>query len=212
MRSSCHPTRDASPIAGAILAGGRALRMGGIAKGLERVGGQRIVDRVAAAFDDAGIAPRFIVANDPAADGWIAGLPRVADVHAGLGALGGLHAALAHAGTDVLVVAWDMPFVTAALLRALADEGASSGSPVLPRHASARHGVEPLCAFYPRATLQAVERALARGERSIVRAIGPDARSLPDDVVRRIGDPDVLFLGVNTPAELAHARQLAGDA
>jgi molybdopterin-guanine dinucleotide biosynthesis protein A len=38
---------------GAVIAGGRGTRMGGRAKGLERVGSARMVDRVASALRDA---------------------------------------------------------------------------------------------------------------------------------------------------------------
>ena len=64
---------------GAILAGGRAVRMGGKAKGLESVGGRRIIDRVAEALREA-TDDLLIVSNDPAASAWLPGVRAVPDV------------------------------------------------------------------------------------------------------------------------------------
>ena len=62
-----------SPCTGVILAGGAASRYGGLPKGLERVGGKRIIDRVAGALlevtDDL-----LLVANSPDADTWLPGV------------------------------------------------------------------------------------------------------------------------------------------
>jgi len=150
---------------GAILAGGRASRFGGGPKGLQLVGGRRIVDRVAAALGE--VADELLVvtsADDDAA--WIAGVRVVRDVVPEVGSLGGVHAALAHArGADVLVVAWDMPFVDAGLLAALRARGeAGDAEAVLPR-SGARLGGEPLCAWYAARSLATAERLVAAGER-----------------------------------------------
>src|SRR5471030_2806325 len=107
---------------GAIIAGGRATRFGGAPKGLELVGGVRVIDRVAAALRDS-CDELIIVANDPAAAEWIPGIRVVTDVRPGFGALGGVHAALTMARGTVIVVAWDSPFVPGQLLSALRDAG-----------------------------------------------------------------------------------------
>src|SRR3954469_18645456 len=104
-------------ITGAIIAGGPATRFGGTAKGLERVGGQRIIDRVATALSSAADA-LMIVANDPEAKDWIPGVPVGCDILEVRSSLTGIHAALTAARTDIIVVAWDMPFVSADLLLA----------------------------------------------------------------------------------------------
>lgn len=190
---------------GAILAGGRATRYGGIPKGLELVGGRRIVDRAAAALRDV-CAPVLLVANDPSAEAWMAGTRVVRDVLPDAGSLGGIHAALAHAGTPVVVVAWDMPFVPAALLRALREAGREADVAV-PESGSHR-GLEPLCAYYGPACRPAIERRVAAGD---LRVIGfyDDVRviRLPAADVARFGDPAVMFLNVNTPEERARAEE-----
>jgi molybdopterin-guanine dinucleotide biosynthesis protein A len=200
-------------VTGVVLAGGRASRLGGGAKGLERVGGARIVDRVAAALRASSDA-LLLAASPPDAPTWLPGVPVVPDALAGHGPLGGIHAALAHAGGPVLVVAWDMPFVPAALLvdlRALGERaGADAAVPGAPA-GGAPDDVEPLCAYYDVGCLAPIERRLAAGARSL--------RGLLDDVcVARLdaarvaahGDPAVLFANVNTPDDLERARRLAG--
>src|SRR5579871_3471394 len=128
MSSAAHCT-------GAIIAGGRATRFGGAAKGLELVGGIRMIDRVAAALRES-CGELIVVANDPAAAGWIPGARVIADVRPGFGALGGVHAALQKAASApgasraaaVTVVAWDSPFIPGALLRALREAGEAAGA------------------------------------------------------------------------------------
>ena len=104
-----------------ILAGGAASRFGGRPKGLEVVGGTRILDRLVAEFELALGEIPLLVANDPEAGGWRADMAVVTDTAPGLGALGGLWTAVTAGPAPVVVAAWDMPFVTAGLLIALAD-------------------------------------------------------------------------------------------
>lgn len=200
---------------GVILAGGEASRYGGRPKGLEEVGGVRLIDRVAHAL--AGAADDLLlIANAPDAGGWLPGVRCAADVRAGAGSLGGLHAALTHAtrspaGGGVLVVAWDMPFVPAALLRALRTLGESGFDAAVPASDS-RRGVEPMCAWYAPPCLPAIERALDRDDRRVI-AFFDEVRvaRLEEDAVRAYGDPARLFLNVNTPDELERARMLDAE-
>ncbi len=195
MRSSC---------TGVILAGGAASRFGGLPKGLERVGGRRIIDRVAESLT-AVTDTLLLVANDPAAATWLPNARLGTDLVTGAGGLGGIHAALHHAQSAVLVVAWDMPFVPAALLarlRALGD-----GADVVVPESGSRRGVEPLCAFYAPSCLPAIERSLREGDRRVV-GFHEHVRvaRLPAGDVSAFGDPDLLFLNVNTPDDLARAE------
>jgi molybdopterin-guanine dinucleotide biosynthesis protein A len=79
-------------LAGAILAGGAARRMGGKHKALLTVGNQTIVERQLAALRQVA-NPVFIVAPDPAPFAHL-DLAVVADRHAGWGALGGIYTAI----------------------------------------------------------------------------------------------------------------------
>ena len=203
----------AAPLTGVVLAGGAASRYGGRPKGLERVGGRRIIDRVAEALARATDA-LLLIANDPAASGWLPGVRVAGDVRAGLGSLGGIHSALVQAGGGpVLVVAWDMPFVPVPLLWALRRLGASAGvDAAVPESGGSRRGVEPLCAFYGPACRAAIERRLDEGDHRVI-SFYEDVRvaRLGADEVARFGDPAVMFMNVNSPEELALAEGHAPD-
>lgn len=190
---------------GVILAGGLATRYGGAAKGLLEIEGRRIVDRVRDALALAS-ERLLLIANDDAASAWLPGVARAADVRPGLGSLGGIHAALVHAATPVLVVAWDMPFVPATLLRALRALGEAGADVAVPESGS-RRGVEPMCAWYAPACLPAIDRALDRDDRRVI-GFFDDVKvaRLPAAEVARHGDPERLFMNVNAPEDLALAE------
>ena len=150
-----------------ILAGGKATRFGGRFKGLERVGGVRMLDRLADDMTQAfGRAP-LLVANVPEAGEWRPDCTVVADLRPDLGAVGGIYTAVVAGPAPVVVAAWDMPFVSVALLRRLA-EGLATADAMLPA-SDGRRGVEPLCAAYGPACRDAIERAVAEAD---LRAIG----------------------------------------
>jgi molybdopterin-guanine dinucleotide biosynthesis protein A len=186
-----------------------ASRYGGRPKGLERVGGRRVIDRVADALRDAADT-LLLIANDPAAHEWLPDLPLATDVRTNCGSLGGIHAAIVRARAPVLVVAWDMPFVPAGLLRALREAGARADA-ALPESGS-RRGVEPLCAYYSPACVPAIERRLDANDMRVI-SFFEDVRveRLPEREVRRFGDPAILFMNVNTPDDLALAERHAAD-
>lgn len=198
---------EAGPVRGAILAGGGATRFGGRPKGLERVGGTRILDHVAEALASTLGTPPILVANAPDAASWRPDLRVVPDVRPGLGALGGIYTAVVTAPAPVVCVAWDMPFVTPALIRRLA-EGLAQADAVLPRGGGPNE-VEPLCAGYGPACADAMARSLDEGD---LRAVAFHARIrvdiLPLTQVALCGDPAALFFNVNTAEDLARADEL----
>jgi len=194
-------------IRGAILAGGGATRFGGLPKGLELVGGRRILDRLVDVFLEALGAPPLLVANVPDAASWRPDLRVVGDTMPGLGALGGIYTAIEQAPAPVVCVAWDMPFVTASLLGALA-EGLGNFDAFLPE-SGGRRGMEPLCAAYGPACRPAIERSLSEGDRRAI-AFHRHVRVgiLREPAVRAIGNPDLLFFNVNTADDLRAAEEL----
>src|SRR4030095_7111023 len=111
--------------------------------GLERVAGKRIIDRVADALREV-TDDLLLVANAADAAGWLPGVRTGADLVPNAGGLGGIHAALHHANSAVLVVAWGMPFVPAGLPARRRERGAAADVPV--PESGSRRGVEPLCA------------------------------------------------------------------
>jgi molybdopterin-guanine dinucleotide biosynthesis protein A len=124
----------------------------------------------------------------------------------------GIHAALVHAGSPVLVVAWDMPFVPTGLLRALRNAGAHADVAV--PESDSRRGLEPLCAYYGPPCVAAIERRIAADDRRVI-GFYDDVRvaRVPLTDVARFGDPALLFMNVNTPEErvLAEAHGASTD-
>lgn len=192
---------------GAVLAGGRASRFGGRPKGLERVGGERVLDRVVRAVAEATGAAPLLVANAGDAAAWCPDLEVVTDVVPGCGALGGIYTAVTHAPEPVLVVAWDLPFVTAAFLECLV-RGAGPYDAYLAESGGPR-GVEPLCAVYRDACGPWIREALDRGDYRAV-AFHEHVRvgTLPLETVRRFDAPERLFFNVNSAEDLARAEAM----
>jgi molybdopterin-guanine dinucleotide biosynthesis protein A len=192
---------------GVILAGGAASRFGGEPKGLQHVGGTRIIDRVAGVLSEA-TDSLLLIANDPAASDWLPDVPRAGDIITGQGSLGGIHAALVAAGSNVIVVAWDMPFVPASLLRAL--RSAAEGADAVVPESGSKRGLEPLCAYYSPACVAPIERRLAADDRRVI-GFYDDIRlvRLSHEDVARHGDPAIMFMNVNTPDELIIAERHA---
>ena len=194
-------------VRGAILAGGGATRFGGKPKGLEVVGGERILDRLARVMTAALEEPPLLVANAPDAGSWRPDLRTVPDARPGFGALGGIYTAVVSAPAPVVCVAWDMPFVSELLIRTLA-EGLAHHDAILPQ-SDGRRGLEPLCAAYGPACEQAIVFSLESGD---LRAISFHDRIrvgiLPLEQVRALADPDLLFFNVNTADDLTKADDL----
>lgn len=167
------------------------------------IGGVRIADRVLDALR-AATDEQLVVANDPRAPSWFPGVRVVPDDRPGDGPLAGIATALRAArGAAVLVVAWDMPFVTAALLRELRRRGERGSSVVAPSH-----GVgpiqEPLCAYYGPDVLRVCQALLAGGERRAAAVLEMDgAESIGHRELERFGEPARLFTSVDTPETLA---------
>ena len=181
----------------AILVGGRARRFGGRDKSALIVHGRPILERQIAALAQI-TSDILMVGGDPPARP-IRGARHVADHVPGCGPLGGLHAALTGAlGDATIVLACDMPYISAPLLRHLLAL-TSGADAVVPR---TEDGYHPLCAAYTRACIEPIARRLADGRLKMT--------DLFDDVRIRIvtaeeidafGDRRRLLANVNTPAE-----------
>jgi molybdenum cofactor guanylyltransferase len=188
---------------GVLLAGGAARRFRGMPKGLALVDGLRIADRALAALRGA-TDQQIVVANDPRATRWFPGQHVVRDAEEGLGPLHGLRTALASAeGAPVLVVAWDMPFVTAALLATLRSEGEGGGAAAVPVAGNPPRA-EPLCAYYGAGALAACDALLAAGERraAALHESMPGATIVRENVLATLGDPARLLFSVDTLEDL----------
>ena len=201
------PSGRGGSVRGAILAGGGATRFSGKPKGLELVGGERILDRLVRVMTAAVGESPLLVANAEDAPTWRPDLRTVGDARPGFGALGGIYTAVLESPAPVVCVAWDMPFVSEPLIRSLA-AGLDRYDAMLPE-SGGRRGLEPLCAAYGPACLQAIAECLAAGD---LRAIAFHDRIrvgiLPLEQVRALADPTLLFFNVNTADDLTKADQL----
>ena len=166
-------------VLGAVLAGGVSRRMGQDKALLEFEGQtliERAIDVLETAFDEVVIvAPKRQRYVDLEAE-------LVPDIRPGLGPVGGIHTALGHgAGRSVFVLACDMPYVTAELVRWITG---SDGGNTLPTSGDCRaarptarvardhHGAQPLCGLYSHGCLSPVEEALNRHRLSAQELLG----------------------------------------
>ena len=187
----------------AILAGGRATRFGGRDKSALVVGGRTIFDRQVAELSQ--IADEILLVGGTILPGPRPDVTPIADLMPGCGPLGGLHAALIAArGEPVIVVACDMPYVSAPFLAYLAGLAGECGGPgeyvaVVPQ---TERGYHPLCAAYTRAVVEPIERRLAAGRLTMTDLLADvRLRAVAADEIARFGDPHQLLANVNTPAE-----------
>lgn len=124
-------------------------------------------------------------------------LPAIPDRYPGGGPLGGILTALHHTSADWnLIVACDMPEVSAAFLTGLLAQAMRSRADVLLPHGP--DGLpQPLCAVYRRRALAALENHFARGVRQVTAALaGLEVEPL---LVAELS----LFQNVNTPEDWA---------
>jgi molybdenum cofactor guanylyltransferase len=198
------------PISGVVIAGGRSRRLGHDKRALRLwgAGGPRLLEHTLAVL--APLCAELIVAlNDPA--DW-PDLPArlVADQPGDVGPLGGLCAGLAAATHETaLVVAADMPLLSADLLRALIAEPAGYDA-LVPRTA---HGLEPLHALYRRSCRAPLQAYLADGGRSISGFLATVRVATPaPGLIERYDPHGHAFLNLNTPEDLALAQRLIGGA
>jgi molybdopterin-guanine dinucleotide biosynthesis protein A len=187
-------------IAGLVLAGGAARRMGGGDKPLLEVAGQSMLARVIAAL---GVTPVAIRANGDPARFAAFGLPVLPDGRfVGEGPLAGLLAGLRWADAlgmrSLLTAPGDTPLLPAGLASRL------QPAPCCAASKGRRHH---LVALWPVSCATALHTTLsARGSRRVADFAERIGMTCVDFAVPD-GDP---FVNVNTPSELAEVRAAVG--
>jgi molybdenum cofactor guanylyltransferase len=186
----------------AILAGGRARRLGGVDKSALLIGDRTILDRQLAAIR--GLTPHILIVANDEARYRNTGVPVVRDRIDGAGSLGGLYTALIEAPTEqIVVMACDMPFLDARFLAHLAAAGAPADVAV-PRDA---RGYHPLCASWQRRLAAHLEARINAGLLRVADALdGLDVREIGPDELARFDPTGRLLLNVNTPDDYDVAR------
>jgi molybdenum cofactor guanylyltransferase len=184
---------------GAVLAGGRASRMGEPKAAVELAGRPLIsypLETVAAA----GLEPVVVAKPDSE-------LPeldcRVIRERAGRShPAAGILSALENAAGPIVVVACDMPFVPAQLVTVLSQLAARAAIPWM------GDGLQPLLARYGPSVARELERAVERREplRDAVRAVDPLV--LGPDELAGFGDLELIAFNVNDRRDLEAAERL----
>ena len=186
-------------IAAFILAGGASSRMG-TDKSQLRLEQQTFTERIAATLlkitDSVSVVGR---------DSDESSLPSVADVYPKWGALGGIHAALAACSREwAIVVACDLPFVTAELFSYLAALRMDHDA-VVPIQEDGRP--QPLAALYRVAPcLQQATELIEAGRRRPVDLLDAvKTRWVAFDELRNFARAQSFFVNINTPEDYDEA-------
>ena len=196
------------PCAGAILAGGLGKRLQGRNKAMLRIGGETILDRIERLFRSF-FEEIILVTNDPAAY-LDRDLVLTSDVYDYRSSLTGIHAALSAADAPhVFVSACDTPFLKPEVVALVLDHLEPRFDVVIPE---TRAGIEPLCAIYSRRCVDRMARHIEARDVKIKRVFRDmQVCRVPESaLVER--DPDLIsFMNVNTPEDLARARERMGE-
>ncbi len=189
---------------GIILSGGLSSRMQQNKAFLE-VGNQQIIKRIQKELQ-AVCTDLLIVTNSP--EEYLGlGIPTVVDIIPRKGPLSGVHAGLVNSKHYYnLVTACDMPFVSKRLAEYLLERVPGYDAAV------ARIGgrPQPLFAVYSKACIEPIEQFLHSNRRSITAFVEEQKNLLwiEEAWVEALGDPNTLFLNVNTPQDWAGAQDL----
>lgn len=201
---------SAPPTLGVILAGGLARRMGGGDKGLHRVGGERVLDRLVRRVAPQ-VAGLVVNANgDPSrfADLGLAVVPDSLPDRPGplAGVIAGLDwAAVRLPGVEwIVTVPGDCPFVPADLVARL-HAGRGAADLVCAASGGRTH---PVVGLWPVSLRESLRQAVLSGERKIDAFTGRHAVAV---VEWPVGDVDPFF-NVNTPNDLQEANRLTAKA
>jgi molybdopterin-guanine dinucleotide biosynthesis protein A len=122
----------------------------------------------------------------------------------------GIHAAIAGAGTDVIALAWDMPFVPVELIREMQSRLRGNTTAVVP---IVDGRPEPLCAAYSVDAAARIAALVDGGTLKVGDILGrlPGVAWVADEELSQFGDPAVMFFNVNTPADLDRAQDIAAS-
>lgn len=201
-------------VLGVVLCGGQSRRMGSD-KARVMLDGRRLIDGPLEALG--GLCRTVVLASGSAPRYPELGREELVDPVPGGGPLAGLAAALAWAAARdlpwVAVLACDMPRADARVLRELHERARRDDLDLC--LLAGPGGLEPLFGVYHVRCREAVERALARGDRRMISfhddALGPERRALRRGVVSgeeldpALGGRDAAQ-NLNTQAELARER------
>jgi molybdopterin-guanine dinucleotide biosynthesis protein A len=183
-----------------VLAGGGGRRLGGAKAGAE-LAGRPLIGYPLAALEEAGMEAVVVAKAD--SDLPPLAVPLVEEPRRPRHPLCGIVAALRHAGErPLVVVACDMPFVSAELLAWLA----ATAEPLVVPSVGGR--LQPLLARYDHSLEPALAEGLAGRAPLQSTVAGLDPRLIREEELARFGDPRRLCFNVNTHSDLETAERL----
>lgn len=187
---------------GAVLAGGRSTRMG-TAKAMVELGGRPLLEHTVTAVEEASL--EVVIVAKPDSPLPAVGHRVVRETAEPTHPLHGVVAALAESdGRPVVAVACDMPLVPPGLVQHLARVEA----PVAVVEAAGR--MHPLLARFEPTVSSALADAVAREAPAHEAVRELDPRVIADDELAQFGDPELVCLNINTPADLERAEAVIG--
>lgn len=175
-------------------------------KAFVELAGEPLIEHVIVRSADIGQTETILITNKPAQYAHL-GLPMYRDILPDKGSLGGIYTALVQARSpDVLVLACDMPFVNADLLRYMADQTRADIDIVAPRVDGYPQGLH---AIYKTTCITPIAEQLAADRLKIIRFYDQMRVRYLDEAEYASFDPlGRSFANLNTPEELAEAELL----
>ena len=188
------------------MAGGKNSRFSGKNKALVSIGGKRILDRIYEVFTIL-FDKIILVTNDPLQYmEWDFDI--VTDIFPIRSSLTGIHTGLFYITTPyAFFVACDIPFIKKELIEILLENVEPGIDIVIPETSK---GLEPLCSVYSKRCLKPIEEQLEKKSLKIQRMFQKvRVKKISEHILRTI-DPDLVsFSNINTPDDLAMAKQAA---
>jgi molybdopterin-guanine dinucleotide biosynthesis protein A len=200
----------AATCAGVVLAGGKSARMG-MEKAALRIGTETLLARIVRRLHLT--LPEVYIVGQPHLAALIPGTPVIPDETPGMGPLGGLSTALAHAPSQrIFVMGCDMPFVEPELVRAMMRyaeryPGADVVALRTPR------GLEPLHAVYAQTCASAVQERLAAADGKSLSALLErlNVKELPASIVARYDPSGRSTFNANSPEDWREALAIYAE-
>jgi molybdopterin-guanine dinucleotide biosynthesis protein A len=194
---------------GIVIAGGKSKRMGMDKRHIMLLGTSLLelsINRLRS------ITEEVIVVLGEEENLGIKGIRFVLDLEREMGPMVGLFSGLSEMKTPYgLVTPVDVPLLTDGFLGYLKERAVGYGAAV-PRW---KRGIEPLIAAYSKDLLPFMKERMSKGRNPslhlLVQELKPRVRFIEEEEISKFGDPEILFLNINTEEDLKKAKRIIGE-
>ncbi len=192
----------------AVLAGGSGTRLGGIDKGLMKFRGLTLIERLM--YTLRGFDTVIVCRDKREQDYYNQYSEVIEDEFKGGGPLAGIHAALDHFKSSVMVVGVDMPFVRRAVVKCLIREFSRSSNELQALIPVWEDGkTEPLLACYNHEIIDGIASNLKKGDKKIINALDMDKVKLyPVESLREYDEELISLANINTPEDVKKVEDI----